>query len=159
MQAMQTCGASKQRHLASPRLTVVKFFTRRPLGRALLISRRFVIRSAYSSRLSASIILLAFCLRADDYSPRGWRNIDTASASALRESCRSILLNDNIYNSPWHIQPVRVSKVKPASLRYFQRTEPWDGLPAEHALRQSRDADHRLFTVGLPASRSSASRL
>lgn len=100
-------------------------------------------------------MILAFCLRADDYSPV----VGVISTLHRRESC-SVNLAQMYYISPRHNRTVRASKVRSASLRYFQRTEPWDGLLAEHALRQSRGADHRYpFTVGLPAIRSSASRL
>ena len=78
-QAAPPCIASFNRPLS--------FSTRRSLGKALLVlSRRFVIRSAYSSPFSASIIL-AFCSSAYDYSPRGRANIDTVSASAFSKSC------------------------------------------------------------------------
>jgi hypothetical protein len=151
MQAMQTCGASKQRHLASPRLTV-KFFTRRPLGKELsILSRRVVIRSAYCSNLCVNGF--------------AWVQMSTAPWSAqyryLRRAARLasraaiILLNYNI--SAW----AQYDSPRSSQARYvtFNVRNLGMSLLAEHALRQSRDADHRPFTVGPPAIRSSAIRL
>jgi hypothetical protein len=135
--------SQRERHLASPRLTV-KFFTRRPLGKALLIlSRRVVIRSAYSIRVFASMALFA-CRQPQ---PFGRRNIDTALGNACRES-----RNINLAQSQYIAGAVRLSKVKPGSLRDFHRTETLRWL-AEHALRLSRDADHRTLYSG-PARHS-----
>jgi len=140
MQAMQACGASKQRHrrrLASPR-----FYPSSPspacalkeetLGGLLILSRALCIRRAYSSSLCVNGCA---CLQQQH----------GALVSAYRCRCfgQRVACCASIAQYTSHHRGAIALSQGQASLRYFHRT---DGLFAEHALRQSSDDRRSLYS-------------